>query len=147
MFKHLLVPIDGSKLSLKALDLALTLAPAGETKLTVLHVAPGYPTMVGGDGYMITPMAFDDWDKSVLAQTEKIRKLVEKRAAAKSIAVQFLSVVLDQPFVAIIDAARRKKCDLIVMASHGRGGISALLLGSETAKVLTHCKLPVLVCR
>lgn len=147
MFKHILVPTDGSKLSLKALDLACTMVGAGDTKLTVLHVAPGYPAFVGGDGYMMVPMPFETWEKSGLAQTEKIRAVVEKRANAKSVVVQFLSVTLDTPYLAIIDTAKRKKCDLIVMASHGRRGISAVLLGSETAKVLTHCTVPVLVCR
>ena len=147
MFKHILVPTDGSKLSLKALDLAAELATSTGAKVSALHVAPTYPTMIGGDGYMITPMTIKDWDLSVAKSTARVRELVEKRAKAKSVAVQFLSVAADQPHTAIIDTAKRKKCDVIVMASHGRKGLSALLMGSETTKVLTHCKLPVLVCR
>ena len=103
--------------------------------------------MVGGDGYMISPITPKDWDISIAKQTARIRDQVEKRAKAKAIAVQFASVSVDQPYVGIIDVAKRKKCDVIVMASHGRRGFSAMLLGSETTKVLTHCKLPVLVCR
>ena len=112
MFKHILVPTDGSKLSLKAIDVAAGLANSCGAK-----------TMT------------------------RMRDLVEKRAKSKSMAVQFLTAAIDQPHVAIIDTAKQKKCDLIVMASHGRSGLAALLLGSETTKVLTHCKLPVLVCR
>ena len=147
MFKHILVPTDGSKLSLKALDLAASLASATGAEVSTLHVTPSFPTMVGGDGYMITPVTSKDWDISIAKLSARISDLVEKRAKANSVKVQFLTVTVDQPYVGIIDIARRKKCDLIVMASHGRKGISALLLGSETTKVLTHCKVPVLVCR
>jgi nucleotide-binding universal stress UspA family protein len=147
MFKHILVPTDGSKLSFKALDLAADMATSTDTKISVLHVCPTYPTMVGGDGYMVAPTTPKEWDASIAKLTARIQALVEKRALAKSVAVQFLSVTVDQPYSAIIDVAKRKKCDLIVMSSHGRKGISALLLGSETTKVLTHCSIPVLVCR
>lgn len=147
MFKHILVPTDGSKLSFKALDLAADMAASTDTKISVLHVCPTYPTMVGGDGYMVAPITSKEWDVSIAKLTARIQGLVEKRAMAKSVAVQFLSVAVDQPYSAIIDVAKRKKCDLIVMSSHGRKGISALLLGSETTKVLTHCRIPVLVCR
>ncbi len=147
MFKHILVPTDGSKLSLKALDLAAGLANSSGAKVSVLYVAPTFPTMIGGDGYMVTPMSVKEWDVSIAKTTARVRDVIEKRAKAKSVAVQFLSAANDQPHVAIIDTAKRKKCDLVVMASHGRKGLSAFLLGSETTKVLTHCKLPVLVCR
>lgn len=147
MFKHILVPTDGSKLSLKALDLAAGIASATHAKVSVLYVSPSYPTMIGGDGYMVTPSSVKDWDVSIAKVAAGVREQVEKRAGAKSVAVQFLTVAVDQPYLGIIDVAKRKKCDLIVMASHGRRGVSALLIGSETTKVLTHCKVPVLVCR
>ena len=147
MFKHIMVPTDGSKLSLKAMDLAAGLINGTDARISVLHVAPAYPTMIGGDGYMVATITPQQWDVSIAKHTARVREQVEKRAKAKSIVVQFLSTTLDQPYTAIIAVAKRKKCDLIVMSSHGRKGISALLLGSETAKVLTHCKLPVLVCR
>ena len=147
MFKHILVPTDGSKLSLKALDLAASLASATGAQVSALHVAPSFPTMVGGDGYMVAPITPKEWDISIDKLSTRISDLVEKRAKANAVKVQFLSVTVDEPYVGIINVAKRKKCDLIVMASHGRKGISALLLGSETTKVLTHCKVPVLVCR
>lgn len=147
MFRHILVPTDGSKLSLKALDLAAEMAGETNAQVSVLYVSPSYPTMIGGDGYMITPTTIKDWDIAIAKGAARVREQVEKRAVAKSVAVQFLSVTVDQPYIGIIDVAKRKKCDLIVMSSHGRRGISALLIGSETTKVLTHCKIPVLVCR
>ena len=147
MFKHILVPTDGSKLSLKALDLAAELATSTGAQVSVLHVAPTFPTMIGGDGYMVSTITPKQWEVSIEKHTVHVRMQAEKRAQAKSIKVQFLSVAVDQPYVGIIDVAKRKKCDVIVMTSHGRKGISALLIGSETTKVLTHCKIPVLVCR
>lgn len=81
------------------------------------------------------------------ARNERIRRSAEKRANARGVDIQFVAAVVDEPWIGIIDAARKKKCDLIAMASHGRRGFSALLLGSETTKVLTHTKIPVLVCR
>ena len=147
MFNHILVPTDGSKLSLIALDLAAALANATGAKVSALHVAPSYMTMIGGDGYMLTPITPKEWDISTAKLNARVSDLVEKRAAAKSVKVQFPSVTVDQPYIGIIDVAKSKKCDLIVMSSHGRRGISALLIGSETTKVLTHCKIPVLVCR
>ena len=73
--------------------------------------------------------------------------LVDIEAQTSGLQASTMSLTADQPWKAIIGAARSKKCDLIVMASHGRRGLSGLLLGSETAKVLTHSKVPVLVCR
>jgi nucleotide-binding universal stress UspA family protein len=147
MFKHILVPTDGSKLSFKALDFAAELANSVGARVSVLYVVPNYPTMVGGDGYMVTPIAPKEWETSMIKGTAGVQAHVEKYASAKSLTVQFLSVAADLPHEAIIDTATHNKCDLIIMASHGRKGLSALLLGSETTKVLTHCKLPVLVCR
>ena len=92
MFKHILVPTDGSKLSLKALDLAAGIASATHAKVSVLYVSPSYPTMIGGDGYMITPSSVKDWDVSIAEVAAGVREQVEKRAGAKSVAVQFLTV-------------------------------------------------------
>ena len=87
MFKHILVPTDGSKLSLKALDLAAGVASATHAKVSVLYVSPSYPTMIGGDGYMVTPMSIKDWDISIAKGAARVREQVEKRAGAKSVAV------------------------------------------------------------
>jgi nucleotide-binding universal stress UspA family protein len=147
MYKHILVPVDNSKLSLKALDTAAELAKSLGAKITAVTVSPSYPTIVAGDGYMVEPIAPSEWDKITARHAEKVRKDVDKRAKAKSVSMQFVAATVDQPYLGIIETAKKKKCDLIVMASHGRRGLSALLLGSETTKVLTHSKLPVLVCR
>ncbi len=147
MYKHLLVPTDGSKLSLKALDVAGGLAGAIGARLSVVTVSPPYPMMVTGDGYMLDLNTPSQWESSTAQNAEKIRAAVEKRAQAKGFKVSFNAITVENPWEGIIDTAHKKKCDLIVMASHGRRGLSAILLGSETTKVLTHTKLPVLVCR
>ena len=95
---------------------------------------------------MVSPRSFKELKekeaKKALAVVE-----IEAQTSGVAVAVSRISLTADQPWRGIIATARSKRCDLIVMASHGRRGLSALLLGSETAKVLTHSKIPVLVCR
>jgi nucleotide-binding universal stress UspA family protein len=147
MFKHILVPVDGSTLSLKSLDVASGFAKESGAKITALSVSPAYPMMITGEGYMLDIQSPDDWKKHTVRHAEHIRHGVEKRATECDVVVDFLIVTSEEPYLGIIEAAREQHCDLIIMSSHGRRGLSALLLGSETTKVLTHCKLPVLVCR
>ncbi len=145
MFKSILVPVDGSKLSLKALSYASKLAESGGAKLTVMTALPEYPTMVGGDGYMVAPLSNKQWDSMIEKRSDTIKATVTKHL--KDAPYEFTALTSDHPYDAIITVAKKRKCDLIVMASHGRRGLSALLLGSETTKVLTHSSIPVLVCR
>ena len=147
MFKHILVPTDGSKLSLKALDAAASLALLSKAKLTVVTISGTYPNMVGGDGYLLATITPREWEAGLAKRAAGIQREVEKRLAKSKIVPGFVAVTIDEVHVGILDTAKRRKCDLIVMASHGRRGLSALLMGSETNKVLTHSKLPVLVCR
>jgi nucleotide-binding universal stress UspA family protein len=145
MFKSILVPVDGTKLALKALSYASKLAASDGAKLTVMTALPEFPTMIGGEGYMVTPVSTKQWDKMIQKRSDAIKAQATKQL--KDAPYEFTSVTSDQPHEAIISVAKKRKCDLIVMASHGRRGLSALLLGSETTKVLTHSKVPVLVCR
>jgi len=147
MFKNILVPTDGSKLSMKAVDMAILLAKETGAVLTVLTVVPPYPVMPVGDGYVLEPISGDAWDKVMKKRADKILAGAAKRAKGKEFSVQLLSVRSGLPYDGIIASAKKRKCDLIIMASHGRRGLSALLLGSETTKVLTHSSIPVLVCR
>lgn len=148
MYKRILVPFDGSKLSNKALASAIKLAKLARASLLVLHVVPRLDPVLFADGY--TPADgewIDNYRKS--ARVEGKNRLRRAAATAKRARVRCTTKMVDsdQPYRAIISAARGHGCDLIMMASHGRRGLSALLLGSETAKVLTHCKRPVLVVR
>jgi len=147
MFKNILVPTDGSKLSMKAVDKAIELSKEMGATLVVLTVISPYPVTPAGDGYVLEPISGDAWDKVMTDRANKILAAAEKRAKAKDAAVQLLSVRNSLIYDGIIATAKKRKCDLIIMASHGRRGLSALLLGSETTKVLTHSSVPVLVCR
>jgi nucleotide-binding universal stress UspA family protein len=145
MFKHILVPTDGSRLSAKAVKLALQLAGSTGAKLTGLYVvAPYFPPMIPTG--IVAPQ-FNEAEYKRVIDAMSRRALAALQAAVPGIAVTTRTVTGGEPWKAILATARARKCDLVVMASHGRSGLSGLILGSETAKVLTHSKVPVLVCR
>ena len=147
MYKHLLVATDGSKLSGKAVAHALSLAKAVGAKVTAFYAAPDFPMPAYADGVVYEPVSRAEYAKLAAQDAEKILGDVKKKAAAAEVACNTTYAIASAPWEAILDAARKNKCDAIVMASHGRRGVSALLLGSETQKVLTHTKLPVVVVR
>jgi len=148
MFKHILVPTDGSRLSSKAVKAAAGLAKKLGARLTGVYVIPPYVPPMYGEAAVyvpeVTPKRYKD-----LAEKEAKKALaaVEIAAQVAGVPCKTLWVTKDQAWDGIIRTARSRKCDLIVMASHGRRGLAGLLLGSETTKVLTHSKVPVLVCR
>ena len=148
MYKHILVPTDGTKLSDKAIRSAVDLAAIVGAKLTGLHVLPPYNLAISG--YEIAPVVVvspAEYRKASAKAAKSALDKVEKAARAAGVTFASLSVTDEHPWEAIVRSATDRKCDLIVMASHGRRGISAVLLGSETQKVLTHSKLPVIVVR
>ena len=149
MYKHILVPTDGSPLSLKAAKAAAELAKTLDAKVTALYVIPSYMPVPASDGAILYNLGYTP--EKYRQETEKSAKAalkrVEKTASESDVPVGKVFVTNDQPWQGIIDTAKAKKCDLIVMASHGRKGITGLIIGSETHKVLTHSKTPVLVCR
>jgi nucleotide-binding universal stress UspA family protein len=147
MYRHILIPTDGTPLSDKAIKAASSLASLCHAKITALTVIPPYEEPVYSEGVSVpasTRKKFKDaTEKAAREALDKVEAVT--RASGAECASTF--VVGDKPWESIIRVARSEKCDLIVMASHGRGGLSGLLLGSETQKVLTHSKIPVLVCR
>ena len=145
MFKHILIPTDGSDLSLKAVLYGVKLAKSCGAKVTGLTVAVPY-RVVAVDAVLI-PLDEGDYEERSRSFSERALDQVKIAADAAGVTCETIREVHDQPYRAIVDAAQALNCDLIVMASHGRRGISALLLGSETAKVLTHSTIPVLVYR
>ena len=138
MYTHILIPTDGSELAGKAVQHGSALAKLIGAKVTVLTVLPP-PTITSDRDVAETRKA------SMQKHAEEILGAVAKQAAG--ITCDAIQVEHEDPYRAIIDTADAKGCDLIVMASHGRRGIAAIVLGSETVKVLTHCKIPVLVYR
>lgn len=147
MFKHILVPTDGSKLSVKAAKQAVKLAKTLGAKITGFYAAPDYSSTYYGDGYILRAPSAKEQAESAQKQARKCLSVIEVEAEVEKVPCEVFHVVSDSPYEAIIDAAKKKKCDLIFMASHGRRGLSGLVLGSETQKVLIHSKIPVLVCR
>ena len=147
MYQKILVTTDGSSLSKKAVRSAIEMASATGAQLVALHVVPRYPVSYFEGAIAMTP--------AELARTEKLwadkgRELVDDVVRiGKAAGVDVKPVVMTSDLVAesIITAAKKHKCDLVTMASHGRKGLKRLLLGSETQHVLTHCKVPVLVLR
>jgi nucleotide-binding universal stress UspA family protein len=149
MYKHILVPTDGSKLSLKAVKEAAGLARNMKAKVTAVYVIEPYiPAMPGESALLLTQTSNQrGYREASEKQADKALGKVQKALAASKIRCDTLSLTDAAPWHGILEAARAKKCDVIVMASHGRSGLAGILLGSETAKVLTHSKKPVLVCR
>jgi nucleotide-binding universal stress UspA family protein len=145
MYRHILVPTDGSELSEKAIQQAIALAQTIRARLTVLTASPTFH-YVALDPVMVTDTP-ERYEKDCEARAEKYLGAARVEAGVAGIPCETLRVTNDHPYRAIIDTAAAKGCDLIVMASHGRKGVSAFLLGSETNKVLTHSTIPVLVCR
>lgn len=147
MFKHFLVPTDGSQLSLKAAQHAVSLAREVGAKVTFFFSKPDYPVAFYGEGALIDPTTPEKFAEIADRQAKEILTQVEALAQAAGVEFASVSEVSDLPYEAIISAAEGAGCDLIFMASHGRRGITGFLLGSETQKVLTHSRIPVLVYR
>jgi nucleotide-binding universal stress UspA family protein len=149
LFTHILVPTDGARLSARTVKAAIALAGAMGARVTALHVIPAYAPPVYMDGIIPQPELYSaaDYKRSTQAYADRVLAKVEEQARDAGVRYDKAFVTHDSPWSAIIRTARSRKCDLIVMASHGRRGMEALLLGSETQKVLTHSKVPVLVCR
>ena len=148
MYKHILVPTDGSRLSVKAVKAAVQLAKTLGAKVTGLYVIPPYVPPMYGEAVVYVPEVSPKRYKELSEkEARKALAAIEVEAQTAGVPCKAASITADQAWQGIIRSARAKKCDLIVMASHGRRGLTGLLLGSETTKVLTHSKIPVLVCR
>jgi nucleotide-binding universal stress UspA family protein len=148
MYKHILVPTDGSRLSAKAIKTAVRLAKTVGARVTGVYVIPPYVAPMYGEAVVYVPEVSPKRYKELSEkEAKKALAAIEIEAQTAGVPCKATSLVADQAWQGIIRSARAKKCDLIVMASHGRRGLSGLLLGSETTKVLTHSKTPVLVCR
>jgi nucleotide-binding universal stress UspA family protein len=148
MFKHILVPTDGSELSLKAARVAAEVAATHHSRITAMHVVAPYEPPYSADIAFFPPEQTEsEYIEAARAKAARLLAEVGEVAAEGQIGFESLTVEGDQPWEAIVGAARAQDCDLIVMGTHARKGIEGFLLGSETTKVLTHSKTPVLVCR
>ena len=145
MYKHILIPTDGSRLSNSAVLRGIQLARVIQARVTVLTVTPTFGG-VATDRFVVASTPDLYWWQR---QAEAEWYLAPAAAVARMVGVpcETLHVEHEHPYQAILDIARKRACDLIVMAPHGRMGAAAAVLGSETNKVLTHSSIPVMVCR
>ena len=142
MYKRILVPTDGSDITAKAVETAVALAKLSGAALTTLCVKEPFPYSAISEMQPVPPQEFYDAQERIAADRVKA---VMAAAGAAGMACTGSTVEALHPWEAILDVAKQQGCDLIVMASHGRRGMAALLIGSETSRVLTHSPLPVLV--
>ncbi|MEJ6005578.1 universal stress protein [Paucibacter sp. AS339] len=144
MFKRILVPTDGSEISTKALETAIGMARIHGATLYSLSVKEPFPYSAVSEMQPTPPQEFFDAQERIASARIKA---VLNAAEAAGVPCEGHTIEALHAWEAIIEHAGTKQCDLVVMASHGRRGVQALLLGSETQKVLTHCTIPVLVVR
>lgn len=147
MYKRILVATDGSKLSQQAVEHAINLADITGAEVVALKVVPRYPQTYFEGGVALAAAEVARIEKQWQAEGMAAVTAVKSAGQLREVKVKPVTVKSDLIAEAIIAAAKRNKCDLIVMASHGRKGIKRLLLGSETQQVLTHSHIPVLVLR
>ena len=147
MYKRILVPTDGTALSKGAVRSALALAAALGAEVVALNVVPRYPMSYFEGGVSIAPSEVSRVEKQWAERGQAVADAVLEAAAKAGVKAKAVTMQSDLVAESILAAVRRHKCDVVVMASHGRKGLKRLLLGSETQKVLTHGKVPVLVLR
>jgi nucleotide-binding universal stress UspA family protein len=148
MFKHILVPTDGSKLALKGIKAGVRLARSLGARVTGVYVvAPYLPPMYGEAAIYVPGLSAAEYKKNAARAAKKALAAVESEARLAGAPFVTRIVYGALPWEGILRAARSGKCDAIAMASHGRGGLGGLLLGSEAQHVLARSKIPVLVVR
>ena len=147
MYRHLLVPIDGSDLSIDVVGNAVGLARSVGARITFFHSVADASRSLLGDAEILRLVDPADHAYAFAGKARELLAKAEAAARACGVPCESRHAASDKPAAAIVAAAHAAGCDLIFMASHGRRGFSALLLGSETNKVLTHSKIPVLVYR
>lgn len=147
MYKHLLIPTDGSELSVRATASGVAFAQHIGAQVTFLFVQPEFPLPIAGEGAMLAPESREEFAKGTREQATRVLDEAMAVAQKANVSAKTHTEVSDIPYQVIIKTAEGDGCDLVFMASHGRKGLAGLLLGSETHKVLTHSKVPVLVYR
>ena len=148
MYKHIMMVYDGSVLSDKALNEGTALAKSGGGKVTLIYVVTPHHLLLGGGRAVpglkrLEQQYADELDQ----EARQMLDVARQRVAAAGVAVDMLLEHGPDPYEKILEATRQLKCDLIIMATHGRRGVEGVVVGSQTLKVLTHSTIPVLVVR
>ena len=148
MYSHILIPTDGSELSLNAARQAVELAKLCKAKVTALMVSPSY-RQISQEGFVVPTVNSirERWDEQMNARAKAAFDQITNAAAKAGVVCHTAHVFGDAPYEAIIDAANKNGCDMIAMGSHGYGGVKQFFIGSETTRVLSHTKIPVVVYR
>ncbi len=145
MYKHILIATDGSDLSDKALNHGLALAKPLGAKVTIATTTEPWDAVIVGEVAVVLPV--EKYEETAAANAKDILNRAQAAASQAGVDVELHHVMDRHPAEGILEEAKTRGCDLIVMASHGRRGFSRLVLGSETNEVITHSEVPVLVVR
>lgn len=147
MFDHILVPTDGSRLGNKAVKAAVKFASGINARITFYQAIENSAMLYGADGFAVPAETIDSMDRAMRKTAQTNLDAAVKLATGKGVACEAVLGKQFVPWEGIVETARKKKCDVIFMASHGRRGIAGVVLGSVTHQVLTHSKIPVVVFR
>ena len=147
MYKHILIPTDGSATAEKAVKAGLDFAKWAKAKVTVFTAMPEYRIPTTGEISSGKVMPIAEYERRTLARAKKLHDKIARRAKAAGVKLDADTVLSDQPARAIVAAAEKNGCDLIFIASHGRKGLAAVFFGSETHEVLNRSRIPALVYR
>ena len=145
MFRNILIPTDGSALSGKAIQAGVAMARTLGARVTGFYSPERYEILAYGEYFPPDLVSRAEWESRSKKTASRFLAVIEQEAIAAGVQYSGLFLASHAPWEAIIDAAKNEKCDLIFMASHGRAGLSGLLLGSQAVKVLTHSPVPVLI--
>jgi len=148
MYSHILIPTDGSELSISAARQAINLATLCKARVSAIMVSPTF-RQLQQDGFIVPTAASvrERWEEQMAERAKVALDTICADAKKAGIECQPLHVFGDSPYEAIIDAANKHGCDMIAMGSHGHGGVKQFFVGSETTRVLSHTKIPVVVYR
>lgn len=146
MFKHILIPTDGSALARKAIKAGVTLAQELGAKVTAYHALESFQPLIY-DGFIANKKGIKSYADHARTIGQQYLEEAEEAARAAGVRCETVMTKPETPYLGIVAVAKRKACDAIFIASHGRGGFASLLLGSVTQKVLAHSKIPVVVYR
>lgn len=145
MYRHILIPTDGSEVSQKGVIAGLGLAKTLGARVTLLTVSEALPAFADATGFGAPPVDLSDYWAAQEETAKRALDAAKTLADQSGVSAETLHIPRALPAEAIVETATSKGCDLIVMASHGRRGVGRLLMGSQTAEVLTHSPVPVLV--
>jgi nucleotide-binding universal stress UspA family protein len=148
MFRHILIPTDGSRLARKGIRAGVRFAKALGARVTGVYVMlPATPRGYDDSAIFYAGISARGWQHSFDKAARKALAVIEAEARAAKVPCTTMTVHYRRPWKGILTAAHRRKCDAIAIASHGRGGLGGLIVGSETQQVLARSRIPVLVAR